>query len=161
MAGHGKGVNFNLLTRPLRVGRDPGTRQIHSRLLTTNWSARSLGPEGLVPNFLVPGCGLLVRRRGQHLVRLSCLILPSLVLHKRAGADNRFNLFQSQEAIRFCHRHASRRSGSHPISRQKPFHWPAALAIRSNKSLRRRAFRHIPSAAPRQLTTQSVLVGST
>ena len=58
MAEHGMGVNSILHTRSLRVGRDPGTRQIHSRLLTTNWSARSLGPEGLVPNFLVPGCSL-------------------------------------------------------------------------------------------------------
>jgi hypothetical protein len=31
-------------------------------------------------------------------VRLSCLISPSLILHKNAGADSRFNLFQSQEA---------------------------------------------------------------
>ena len=58
MAGHGVRVNSILHTRPLRVGRVSGTRQIQSRLLRTNWSARSLGPEGLVPNFLVPGCGL-------------------------------------------------------------------------------------------------------
>jgi len=58
MAGHGMGVNSILHTRPLRVARVSGTRQIQSRLLRTNWSARSLGPEGLVPNFLVPWCGL-------------------------------------------------------------------------------------------------------
>lgn len=51
-------ANFILHTRPLRVGRVSGTRQIQSRLLTTSWSAPSLGPEGLAPNFLVPGCGL-------------------------------------------------------------------------------------------------------
>ena len=58
MAEHGMGVNSILHTRSLRVGRVSGTRQIQSRLLRTNWSARSLGPEGLVSNFLVPGCGL-------------------------------------------------------------------------------------------------------
>ena len=58
MAEHGMGVNSILHTRSLRVGRVSGNRQRQSRLLRTNWSARSLGPEGLVSNFLVLGCGL-------------------------------------------------------------------------------------------------------
>lgn len=160
MAGHGKGVNFNLLTRPLRVGRDSGTRQIHSRLLTTNWSARSLGPEGLVPNFLVPGCGLLVRRRGQHLVRLSCLILPSLILHKNAGAESRFNLFQSQEATFLS------------PSRQSTIRIPSDSRLSLSTGPQRLIYRHISPCVPvhsgtslaftpRHLPTQSVLVGST
>lgn len=44
------------------------------------------------------GVAYLARWRGQHLVRLSGRISPSLILLKNAGAQSRCNLFQSQAA---------------------------------------------------------------
>jgi hypothetical protein len=116
--------NSILHTRPLRVA--VGYLTIANTGPMSDWSARSGWSllARIVSSWyrgVSPPAHPLGPTSGE--THLSDSTFPTIALN--AGAQGRFDLFHSQEPAHTRHRHASRRSGSHPTAAQTHFTGPS------------------------------------